>query len=173
MSFGRSFDFLFNQMRNGVGNLASGTVEFYAAGTTNPKDVFLDRDMATTAANPYTLTADGTADLFGLGVYRVVIKDVDGVTVYDYDDVEAISVANQTSASATFNVVSALTDDALYTLTGDFDQYVSKVGETAYTVTISPPGGYTFAAGYSTYVLSSDNEVVHFLLSGTEFFVVS
>lgn len=96
MSYGSSIEFLLNQMRNAAGTLGSGSVTFYAPGTTTKKAIYLDRDMATPAANPYTLTSDGTAELFATGVYRVVFKNSSGVTVYDYDDV---SFANDAASS--------------------------------------------------------------------------
>lgn len=90
MSYGKSIDFLFNQMRNGTGSLAGGTAEFYYAGTTSFKNIYLDRNLTQIAANPYTLSADGTAELFGDGLYRIVFKDSSDVTVYDYDDVVVV-----------------------------------------------------------------------------------
>lgn len=91
MSYAKSIDFLFNQMRNAAtGSLASCWVQFYAAGnTTTPKAVYLDRAMTTPAANPYQLSADGTAELYGSGIYRIVVKantnSAPGATIYDYD----------------------------------------------------------------------------------------
>jgi hypothetical protein len=78
-----TIQFLLNQQRAVAGSLAGGTVTFYASGTSTLKTVWLDRDKADTAANPYTLDANGTAQLYGDGVYRVVIKDTAGVTKYD------------------------------------------------------------------------------------------
>jgi hypothetical protein len=78
-----TIQFLLNQQRTAVGSLAGGTVECYASGTSTLKTIWLDRDKADTAANPYTLDANGTAQLYGDGVYRVVIKDAAGNVKYD------------------------------------------------------------------------------------------
>lgn len=93
--YGYPFSFLFNQMRDGAdGSLAGGSVTFYAAGTTTPKAVWLDRAMTSPSVGgiltPVTLTADGTAAIFGLGLYKVVIKNSTGVTVYTYDNINMI-----------------------------------------------------------------------------------
>ncbi len=79
----KSIEFLLSQVRNTSGSLAGGTVTAYASGTSTLKTIWLDRGKATTAANPYTLDSNGTAQLFGDGVYRILIKTSDGVTVYD------------------------------------------------------------------------------------------
>lgn len=88
MSYGKSINFLLNQMRNYAGSLASGTITFYAPGTTTKKAVYLDREMTQQAANPYTLSADGTAELFGSGLYDVVFKAYGGAPVYNYSNVD-------------------------------------------------------------------------------------
>lgn len=173
MSYGKSIDFLFNQMRNFSGSLASGTITFYSAGTTTPKAIYLDRTLATEAANPYTLSADGTAELFASGVYRVVIKNAAGVTVYDYDNVEFLSgESTPVSDGSTFVVVEATADDATYELGTGYNQIVAKSGDSAHTVTITTPVGYSFADGVSEYVLYANRESVNFVKSGAVFYRV-
>jgi hypothetical protein len=81
-------EFLLSQVRSATGSLAGGHVHFYSAGTTTNKAVYLDINKASTAANPYTLDANGTALLYGDGTYRVVIQTAAGVTVYDRDNLK-------------------------------------------------------------------------------------
>lgn len=85
----QSIQFLLSQVRASGVVLAGGTAGFYRSGSSpieaNEKTIWLDRNKATVAANPYTLDANGTAALFGDGLYRVVIKDSAGVTKYDRD----------------------------------------------------------------------------------------
>lgn len=96
MSYGKSIDFLFNQMRNGsIGSLAGGNINFYYAGTTTRKPVYLDRDMTQPVTTAYTLSADGTAELYGDGLYRIIVKSSAGVTIYDYDDVSFVDLSSQ------------------------------------------------------------------------------
>lgn len=65
--------------------LSGGQAFFFAAGTSTPKAVWIDRNKTTEAANPYTLAPNGTAQLYADGLYRVVIKDSNGATKYDWD----------------------------------------------------------------------------------------
>lgn len=82
----QSIQFLLSQVRNTSGPLSGGKVYFYAAGTSTLKTVWLDRSKTTAAANPYTLDSNGTAQLYGDGVYKIIIKTSAGVTVYNRDN---------------------------------------------------------------------------------------
>lgn len=64
----------------------SGTVYFYAAGTTTAKNVWTEKEKT----NPYTqydLSAVGTAQLYGEGNYKVVVKNSADVTVLTLDNI--------------------------------------------------------------------------------------
>ncbi len=81
-------DMLLSQVRtNAGGSLAGGHVHFYSAGTTTNKTVWTDYAKTTPAANPYTLDANGTALLYGDGIYRIVIHTATGVTAFDRDNI--------------------------------------------------------------------------------------
>lgn len=95
----QSIQFLLSQVRTSTSALAGGKAYFYAAGTTTSKAVWLDRGKATQAANPYTLDANATAQLFGDGLYRIVIKDAAGVTKYDRDGLRFAELAGDTVAN--------------------------------------------------------------------------
>jgi len=71
--YAQSIDFILAQVRTLSGPVVGGQAFFYAAGTTTPKTIWLDRGKTTEAANPYTLGANATAQLFGDGLYRVVL----------------------------------------------------------------------------------------------------
>ena len=150
--FGLSFDFLFNQLRNGSnGSLAGGSVTFYAAGTTTPKAVWTDRAMTMPSVagvlTPYPLTADGTATLYGAGVYKVVVKNASGVTVFTYDDFECTSpTVTDNIADTLVNVVS-LTSPAQ----AQIDTKLTKV------VTSSTSTGTFANAGTYTYLGATDS----------------
>jgi hypothetical protein len=62
-------------------------VHFYTPGTTTAKAVYIDRNKATQAANPYTLNTDGRAELFGDGLYDVVIKTPAGAIKATWENV--------------------------------------------------------------------------------------
>ena len=169
MSNGKSIDFLLNPQYTGVGVLSGGTVEFYNAGTTTKRNVYLERDKSVVAANPYTLTANGNAELFADGVYRIILRDSNGVLVYDYDNVYLVEVAG--------TIVPVLVDatggDATYTWEATVtDLIVAKTDATANTVTLIPPAGYTIQGSidyvlwlqYEGVVLLKDEETVSYLI---------
>ena len=120
MFYAKQVDFLLSQVRNSVGSLAGGTITFYASGMTTPKTIWLDRSKASAAANPYTLDADGTAQLYAEGSYKIVIKNAAGATIYtrdnlyfNYDDnryeIDALDVYGGGTSFTQATIQSALT----------------------------------------------------------------
>jgi hypothetical protein len=84
MAEATSFQFLFGQLRDAETSLAGGTVYFYAIGGTTPKAVYTDIS-ATSTIYSIVLDADGSAEVYGIGQYRVLVQDSEGVTQYDKD----------------------------------------------------------------------------------------
>ena len=82
---------LTSQRASGV-TLAAGKAYFYTPGTTTLKTIYADRNKATPAANPYTLSADGTAMLYGDGLYDVKITTSTGVQKALWEDVSLIDI---------------------------------------------------------------------------------
>jgi hypothetical protein len=70
--------------------LAAGQVYFYSPGTTLMTGISVytepTDDIAHIASNPFTLDANGTAQLYIKGSVRIVIKSSDLVTKFDYDN---------------------------------------------------------------------------------------
>lgn len=112
------FEFLMAGMRDASGNaLGAGTVGFYMPGTTTLKNVFTAYDgTGGAASNPHTLDARGAALLFGIGAYKIVIKDVDGVTQYTWD-----------------NLIFGLTADAQRSTV-----VATSAGQTTYSLSFTP-----------------------------------
>ena len=173
-TYAKSLDFLFNQMRNGsVGDLAAGSITCYASGSTTPKAVWTNREKTTPSVGgittPYTLTADGTATLFGDGLYKFVVKDSTGVTIYTYDQVEVI--ADDPAASATSYaelLFDGLTGIDLKTLAdGVDDVIIMRTDAGTYACTLTLPTGFTFVDGAATYSLYIKGEAAHFILPAT------
>lgn len=71
--------------------LDSGTLTFYAAGTTTPQDAYSDASLSTPVSNPYTLTAAGrtsTAIYLSSSLsYKILLKDSAGSTIWTVDHV--------------------------------------------------------------------------------------
>jgi len=158
------FDFLLSQVRTSTTSLAGGKAYFYKPGTTTAKPIYLDRNQITQAANPYTLDTNGTAQLYGAGLYRVVIKDAAGVTKYDRDN---ISTAGDDS---TVTAVDATSGNQTASLpSGGVVVYV-KTDATANTVTISPSIGGQTINSLPSYILTLGGETVRLVLSGTTWY---
>jgi hypothetical protein len=80
--------------------LASGTVGFYFPGTLNPKPTYQDAAGTIANTNPVQLDSRGQALIWGSGVYRQIVKDASGVTIWDQvtEDPNAGLTGNMTNA---------------------------------------------------------------------------
>src|SRR5690606_30160128 len=65
--------------------LSDGTVEFYIPGTLTPKDTWEDANQTIPNTNPVELNAAGRAIIYGEGVYRQIVKDSQGNTIWDQE----------------------------------------------------------------------------------------
>lgn len=65
--------------------LAGGSVQVYEAGTTTPKTSYTDAGMTTANPWPVVLDANGQADVWLAGPYRIVVSDAQGVQQYSVD----------------------------------------------------------------------------------------
>jgi hypothetical protein len=61
--------------------LAGGTLYFYEPNTSTPKEVFADYEGNTSAGTSVTLNSTGRANVFTDGLYRVILRDEDGVQI--------------------------------------------------------------------------------------------
>jgi hypothetical protein len=80
--------------------LASGTVGFYFPGTLNPKATYQDSAGTISNTNPVQLDSRGQALIWGSGVYRQIVKDASGVTIWDQitEDPNSGLIGNVTNA---------------------------------------------------------------------------
>lgn len=63
--------------------LSNGTVNYYAPGTTTPKQTWRDPGLTVTNANPVVLDSNGRAPIFGTGSYRQQVKAANGTVIFD------------------------------------------------------------------------------------------
>jgi len=64
-------------------SLAGGTVGFYIPATQTPKQTWQNAGETVLNTNPVNLDANGCAIIYGAGIYRMIVKDSLGNTVYD------------------------------------------------------------------------------------------
>jgi len=178
-NIGKSIDFLFNQMRAYQGSLAGGSVTFYSPNSTSIVPIYLDINCTIGAANPYLLSADGTAELFGNGTYRIIVKNAQGVIVFDYDYVEIQPTPAPStgggggSSSIGFTVIPCLNSTAAKTLDPLLTlQYITRTGDSQFPLTINPSAGKNIYPGLSPILLYSDGETMGFLYDGTYYYPV-
>ena len=73
----------------------------YAAGTSTLKDIWTDRSMSTTLAQPFVADADGVFNFFADGLYKIVITDAAGITLYTLDNWQFIDRTDPTFGEGT------------------------------------------------------------------------
>ena len=74
---------------------AGGTLETYVPGTTTPKTTWVDPGGVAMNTQPITLDAAGRCILYGDGQYRLILRDANGVLVWDGPSSTVVSAAMQ------------------------------------------------------------------------------
>lgn len=162
---------------------AAGKVYFYIPNTLTPKTTWSNSTETTPNSNPVVLDSAGRAVIYGSGVYRQVLKDLFGNTIWDQltdagspgalvvNAVITVST-NVTSCSGLFPVVNGSSAPITITMpsspnVGDNCQF-ADVGNNAGTfpVTFVFPG-HTFASGQSSWIMNQNQEEVGFTWLGT------
>ena len=108
------------------------TVYFYAAGTSTAKNVWTEKEKT----NPFTsksIGSDGTIQLYGDGIYKIVIEDVDGDTIHEWDDVK-IEASNFLISSKS----------AAYTATPDDDLVLVDTDSANVTISLQAVANFTY-----------------------------
>lgn len=132
--------------------LDSGTLEFFIAGTTTPKNTYSTSDISpstgTPNPNPITLGADGRpADPIFLasGGYKVVVKNSAGVQQYSFDDVEDVGLTFLSELAVTF-ATGSLSVTSPYTViaTDNLVVMTSAGGDDPATVALPAASDRTF-----------------------------
>ena len=72
---------------------AGGTLETYITGTTTPKTTWIDPGGIGTNTQPIRLDSAGRCILYGDGAYRLILRDANGVLVWDQPSSTLVSVA--------------------------------------------------------------------------------
>lgn len=123
---------------NGV-PYANGSVYFYIPNTLTPKTTWQDAGQTTPNANPVVLDGAGRAIIYGAGIYRQILKDQFGATVWDQ------LTAGGSSGNQSISPV--LTGSGTLTLTSNFTFFpVNRAVPAAGTINLpaSPTAGDTY-----------------------------
>jgi len=145
----KQFDALWSGILDDDGlPLSGGKVYTYAAGTTTNKDTYTNRDKTPpVAANPIILDAYGRAEVYGDGLYNIVVKDSAGNTLWDMDNVEIIATNanlylegdNLTSVSTNGDINIVPTGSGVLKIDGPSDAVISTK-DTNQDLDIQPNG---------------------------------
>lgn len=121
--------------------LSEGLLYFYTTGTSTPLDTFSDPELNTPNANPVTLDAAGRPenDIFLQGVYKVILRDLDGNLIWEKDPVGG----DAGSRLAFANWQAAITYSINNVITGsDGNFYVSLVNNNLNNDPVSSPSSW-------------------------------
>lgn len=91
--------------------LNAGTLTFYTAATTTPKNVYSNAAQSATLSNPYTLDSEGrirSAGIWGNGSYRVLVKSSAGTTIHDIDTLNLYNPVDWTGLTASIADINAV-----------------------------------------------------------------
>ena len=120
------------------------TAYFYAAGTSTAKNVWTEKEK-TNPFTSYAIGSDGTIQLYGDGVYKIVITDIDSDTIHEWDNVK-IEASN-------FNISSKA---AAYTVVPDDDLVLVDTDSDDVTISLQPVANFTYPVIIKN---TGDNEV--------------
>jgi len=116
--------------------LAGGKVYWYEAGTSTPKDTWIDQAESSAAANPVVLDSDGYPDhgsgpnfMWIRGSYKIIIKDSDGTTLFTDDNVNEYDQIDFTGLTATIADLNSTTTTTL-AKTSDYTVQITDRGKT-------------------------------------------
>lgn len=135
--------------------LLKGSIMAYDAGTTYIKVIYTDRAMTSPAAQPIDIATSGNGgvlQLFGLGNYKFVIKDIDGGVVQTIDNVYLGRNSAATAEQSLLSILAFGTVDALGEVmtTGSITFYDTGTTDLADLGSLANP--YDFAAWEPEYV---------------------
>jgi hypothetical protein len=126
-------------------SLAGGSVTFYVPNTQSFKQTWQDSGQTTLNQNPVPLDANGCAVIYGSGVYRSILKDSIGNTVWDKltASTSPVGIFWAGLAGGTGNAIT-ITDSAFALQDGATIQFLAKAANTG-PATVSVSGGSAIA----------------------------
>lgn len=147
---------------NADGVLAGGSITMYVPNTTSFKDTWQDSSQSVLNTNPIDLDANGCAIIYGVGIYRQIVKDSLLNTIWDQitTDTSAFNDVFWSGNSAGTPNVITITDTGFNATDGTVIQFVATNTNTGAT-TINP-------SGYGAITVQKDTTTGPISLSGGE-----
>jgi len=160
------------QFLDGNGDpITEGTVEWYEAGTSTPKDTWIDQAESATAANPVVLDTAGYPDhgsgraaIWLRGSYKMVLKNNAGTTLLTLDNINEYDQLDWTSLTATIADLNSTTTTALlktgtYTIVAGDRGKTILADTTSGAFTINLPAAATAGNKFKIIIKKIDNTV--------------
>lgn len=160
--------------------LTGGTVEFYVSGTTTPKNVWTEPER-TNAYTSRTLAAGGVYQIYGEGIYRVVVKRSNGTTIWTWDNIKieypsstvsAITGSTTQTTDHDFILANANGGDVTYSLlpaaSWTHPVTVKNIGA-ANNIIVDASGSETID-GAATHIISASNQAITFFSNGSNIY---
>lgn len=89
--------------------LVGGKIYTYQAGTNTPLPTWSDAGQLAPNTNPVILDARGEASIFWRGVYKVILKDPNDVTIWTVDNIQS----DVTTGAVPWNLPDEANGDAI------------------------------------------------------------
>ena len=130
--------------------LTGGLLYSYIAGTSTAKATYTTRAMSTANANPVVLNSRGEAIIYGIGLYKLILKTSAGVTIWTQDNVD---MGFGGGANA-FYVNPTEADQSIASTGASLYDILTAIGTSEETTVIFPHTGaaattaYTFATSF-------------------------
>ena len=156
--------------------LAGGTVYFYTAGTSNTKNVWTEKEKSTPYTE-YTLDSYGRAQLYGEGIYKFIIKDSTGSTIYTWDNIK-IEAVNHYVNTQIADYAQTTDDDWVLVNTDSGNKTISMLAAASFNKPctfknigsnsmILDPYGSELIDGASSLTVSVENTSIEVVSDGT------
>ena len=111
--------------------LSGGYLYTYIAGTSTNKATYSDAALTTANSNPVLLDARGEASIFGAGIYKFILKDSDGTTIWTMDNIAVMGLTyiQDADADSRIDVEENADEDIVRITTGGTERITIQAGK--------------------------------------------